>query len=103
MEVAGDPHDFMLAYNQLDKNSAVYRKIIETIDNLKNDNLVGKRIKQKQIPLYYIRKHDVNAVYKVNLPNYFRLIYGILAIHGEKKAILMELFDHGKYNKRFGY
>ena len=65
--------------------------------------MLGIRIKQKQIPRYYVKKHDVNAVYKVDLPNHFRLIYGILVIHGERKALLMELFDHGEYNKRFGY
>ncbi|MGI0056256.1 MAG: hypothetical protein ACREAK_02645, partial [Nitrosarchaeum sp.] len=87
----------------LDKNSAIYRKIKSIIDDLKNDVVVGVRLKQKQIPKYYVKKHDVNAIYKVDLPNYFRLIYGILVIHGEKKVLLMELFDHGKYNKRFGY
>lgn len=103
MDVSGDPDDFIPFYTRLDKNSAIYRKIKNVIDDLKNDHVVGIRLKRKQIPKYYIRKHDVNAIYKVDLPNYFRLIYGILVIHGEKKALLMELFDHDKYNKRFGY
>ena len=50
-----------------------------------------------------MRKHDVNAVFKIDLPGYWRLVYGILVIHGEKKALLMELFDHAAYDKRFGY
>lgn len=101
--MSGDPDDFMLAYARLNKNSSMYKKINDVIDALKNDRVLGIRIKQKQIPRYYIRKHDVNAVYKVDLPNHFRLIYGILVIHGERKSLLMELFDHGEYNKRFGY
>lgn len=103
MEVAGDPDDFMPVYAKLSKDSTMYNKIKDVIDDLRNDKIVGIRLKQKQIPQYYIKKHDINAVYKVDLPNYFRLIYGILVIHGEKKALLMELFDHKKYNKRFGY
>lgn len=103
MDVSGDPDDFMPVYTRLDKNSAIYRKIKNIIDDLKNDHIVGIRLMRRQIPKYYVRKHDINAIYKVDLPNYFRLIYGILVIHGEKKALLMELFDHDKYNKRFGY
>ena len=101
--MSGDPDDFMPVYTGLDKNSAIYRKIKSIIVDLKNDVIVGVRLKQKQIPKYYVKKHDVNAIYKVDLPNYFRLIYGILVLHGEKKVLLMELFDHDKYNKRFGY
>jgi hypothetical protein len=103
LEVAGDPDDFMPVYSELSKNSSMYKKIRDVIDDLKNDKVIGIRLKQKQIPRYYVKKHDVNAVYKVDPPNYFRLIYGVLVIHGEKKALLMELFDHDKYNKRFGY
>ncbi len=55
------------------------------------------------IPKYYLKRHDVNVVFKVDLPDHWRLVYGITAIHNEKKALLMELFDHEKYNRRFGY
>lgn len=65
--------------------------------------MIGTRIKLNQVPSYYMRKHDVNAVFKIDLPGYWRLVYGILVIHGEKKALLMELFDHAAYDKRFGY
>lgn len=103
LEVAGDPTDFIPVFNRLDKNGALYKKVQETIKNLKNDRIVGIRIKLSQVPSYYVRKHDVNAVFKVDLPVAWRLIYGILVIHDEKKALLMELFDHNSYNKRFGY
>ena len=103
LEVSGDPVDFIPAFNHLKKDLLRYNAVRDVINNLKHDKLVGIRIKQKQIPQYYIKKHDVNAIFKVDLPGYWRLIYGILVIHGEKKVLLMELFDHGKYNKRFGY
>jgi hypothetical protein len=103
LEVAGDPVDFIPAFNQLKKDTLLYNEVRSVINNLKRDKIIGVRIKQEQIPRHYIKKHDVNAVFKVDLPGYWRLIYGILSIHGEKKALLMELFDHNKYNKRFGY
>ena len=103
MEVAADEDDFMLVYNSLDKNSALYQAVNDVINNLKNNKMNGVRLKREQIPKYYIRKHDINAVYKVNLPGHWRLVYGIITIHNEKKSLLVELFDHKKYNKRFGY
>jgi hypothetical protein len=103
LEVAGDLTDFISVFNRLDKNNALYKKVQETIRDLKNDRSVGIRIKLSHVPKYYIRKHDVNAIFKVDLPGAWRLIYGILVIHGEKKTLLMELFDHNSYNKRFGY
>lgn len=103
MQVAGDPDDFIPVFNGLDKKGATYKKIQGVIKDLKNDRIVGIRIKLKQVPSYYIQKHDVNAVFKVDLPSAWRLIYGILVIHDEKKALLMELFDHNSYDKRFGY
>lgn len=103
LETGGDPDDFIPIYNSLPKDGPLYKAIQETIHSLKSDTIVGIHLKQNQIPKYYLKKHDVNAVYKVDLPGYWRLIYGITAIHGEKKAYFMELFDHEKYNKRFGY
>jgi len=103
LEVAGDPNDFIPVYNSLNTKSATYKKIQEIISELKNDHSVGLRIKVNQIPRYYIRRHDINALFKIDLPEAWRLIYGIITIHEERKAILLELFDHGSYEKRFGY
>ncbi|MGI0069059.1 MAG: hypothetical protein ACREAN_02245 [Nitrosopumilaceae archaeon] len=103
METRGDPDDFMPIYNALPQDEPLFKTVRDVIENLKSDKIVGKHLKREQIPKYYLKKHDVNAVYKVDLPGYWRLIYGITAIHGEKMALLMELFDHEKYNKRFGY
>lgn len=101
--MAGDPVDFISRFNRLNANSATYKKIQDVITSLKNDQIVGIRIRLNQIPPHYIKKHDVNAVFKVDLPNAWRLIYGIIAIHDVRKAIIMEIFDHNSYNKRFGY
>lgn len=103
MEVAGDPVDFIPVFNELDVNNVIYKKVQDIITELKNEQIIGVRIKLSQIPKYYIKRHNINAVFKVDLPSAWRLVYGITSIHDERKAILMELFDHNSYNKRFGY
>ena len=63
----------------------------------------GIHLKLSKVPKYYKNQHDLNTYYKVVLPKNWRLIYGILSINGQKKALLLELFDHKKYDKRFGF
>lgn len=104
MEVGGDPDDFMKVFNSLDKNSVIYRDVKQVIRSLKDrDELIGVHLQRNKVPKHYIKKHGVDAYYKVELPDNWRLIYGIISIQGMKKALLMELFDHVKYNKRFRF
>ncbi|MFY9300415.1 MAG: hypothetical protein WAO91_04430 [Candidatus Nitrosotenuis sp.] len=60
---------------------------------------------KKQIPSYYITRHNVQILYRVKLPHHWRLIYTIITLHERTKpnALLLELPDHNKYDKRFGY
>jgi hypothetical protein len=103
MEVAGDPDDFMPIYSGLDKTGDIYKDIERTKEDLKKDKIVGKHLQRDKVPKYYIRKYGFNAYFKVVLPENWRLIYGITSIDKEKYAILMEVFDHIDYNKRFGF
>ena len=103
MEVRGDPEDFMPIYTNLDEGP-----LLAAIDNVKtelqNNKIVPEHVKRNQIPKYYIRKHKVQTLYRVELPHYWRLIYTLLTFEdGEQGALLMEVFDHDAYNKRFGY
>ena len=103
MEVAGDQKDFIPIFTGFKKNNSIRCEVQTVINNLKKDKIIGVHLQYKKIPKYYLDKHDVNAVYKVELPNSWRLIYGILTIHSEKSALMMELFNHDDYNKRFGF
>ena len=50
-----------------------------------------------------MKKHNVQVLYHVEMPHYWRLIYTIMTFKDNtKRAILLELFDHHAYNKRFG-
>lgn len=103
MEVAGDPDDFMPVFSSLDKKGQIFKDIDKAIKELKKDKIVGIHLQRDKVPKYYIKKHDCNAYFKVVLPENWRLIYGITSIDKEKGALLMEVFDHVGYNKRFGF
>lgn len=103
MKTMGDKKDFNPIFSKLDKESALFKTVQSVIDNLKKDITPGERIKYKQIPKYYIKRHDVDNAFHVYLPEGMRLIYSITMYKGEKTAFLMELTDHGNYENRFKY
>ena len=103
MEVAGAPDDFMPIFSSLDKKGQIFKDIDKAIKELKKDKIVGTHLQRDKVPKHYIKKHDCNAYYKVVLPENWRLIYGILSINKEKRALLMEVFDHVDYNIRFNF
>ena len=103
MEVLGDVDDFDPAFSALPKNSALRKDVQGVIDNLKNNVMPGKRIKYKQIPKYYIKRHDIDNAYHIYLPEGMRLIYSITTYQDKETAFLMELTDHKSYERRFKY
>ena len=103
LEVNGDPDDFYPIYKKMDEKNEIKKDVNQLIHLLKNDQIPGIHLKLTLVPKYYKDKHDINTYYKVVLPQNWRLIYGILSINGQKNALLIELFDHGKYDKRFNF
>lgn len=104
MDVRGDKRDFTSVYESLPDGS-IKNIVKEVIESLKADSIVGEHIKRKQIPKYYIKRHNVQILYRVALPNGWRLIYTLTTFNEGKKpkVLLLELMDHDQYNKRFGY
>ncbi len=103
MEVKGDPDNFIPVFSNLDKKGQIFKDINKAIQNLKKDKKVGVHLQRKKVPKYYIKKHDYNAYFKVILPDNWRLIYGVISIHNEKQALIMEVFTHEDYDKRLGF
>ena len=107
LKVKGEPGDFIAVYESLKKNkkqnTALLTSIQNIIDSLKNDQMVGNHIKRNQIPKYYIKKHDVQVLYRVELPKFWRLAYTIITINHVKQALILDLLDHKSYDKRWGY
>jgi len=103
VRVLGDKKDFDPVFSRLDKKSILFKDILGVIDNLKNDILVGQRIKFEKIPKYYTKRHGIDNAFHVYLPEGMRLVYSISIYQGNKTAFLMELTDHKNYEQRFGY
>jgi hypothetical protein len=54
-------------------------------------------------PKGYSTKHNINSLYKYDLPNGWRLIYTVKGSQLEILSIIIEWFDHKGYERRFKY
>ena len=104
MDIRVDKKDFLRIYENLPKGT-IKNAVDEVIQALKNDSIVGEHVKHEKIPHYYTQRHNVQVLYRVALPQYWRLIYTFQTFteREKPKVLLLELMDHAKYNKRFGY
>lgn len=90
-----------------EKNSKFHRQLLIAIerakDNLLIDSHYGIQIKKKFIPNELIKRYSIINLWKINLPNHWRMIYTITGNELEIISILLEFMDHKDYNKLFGY
>ncbi|MBU2638634.1 MAG: hypothetical protein KJ955_06685 [Nanoarchaeota archaeon] len=87
--------------------SSVHQSIFRSIERvkgwLKENPFAGDQIKKGQIPDYYIQKYGVTNLWRIELSNYWRLIYTIQSNEVEVIDFVLGIIDHKEYDKKFGY
>jgi len=79
-------------------------KIIDKgIAKLKRDREAGKRISKQLMPREYLVKYGVTNLWKLNLDRYWRMIYTIVGDDVRLVSIIIEVLNHKKYDRKFGY
>ena len=82
----------------------ILNAITKKIEIIKSNPHYGDPIAKSRIPKEYINKYEISNLFRVELPNYWRMLYSL--IDGETKieiiAFVLDLIDHPTYNKKFG-
>jgi len=73
------------------------------VAKLKRDREAGKRIPRRLIPREYAVKYGVTNLWKLNLDRYWRMIYTIVGDEVRLVSIIIEVLNHKKYDRKFGY
>ena len=85
--------------------NTILNAITKKIEIIKENPHYGNPIAKKLIPKEYIKKYEITNLFRVKLPNYWRMLYSL--IDGETKieiiAFVIDLLDHSTYNKKFNY
>ncbi|MEK6969466.1 MAG: hypothetical protein AABW48_03490 [Nanoarchaeota archaeon] len=94
---------FLELKKRQDKEAQILIKSVERIILILKDNpLYGDPINKTLIPEVF-RKEGIKNLYRVELSNYWRMIYTIEGSNVEIFLFVLSLVDHKKYNKMFGY
>ena len=79
--------------------------ITKKIELIKSDPHYGDPIAKNLIPKQYIKKYEIKNLFRIELPNYWRMLYSLK--DGDTKieiiAFVLDIVDHLEYNKKFGY
>jgi len=79
-------------------------KLIEKgINKLKYDYKYGDHVSKEKIPKEYVEKYGVKNLWKLDLSSFWRLIYTVRGTEIEVISVLLEVLDHKKYDRKFGY
>lgn len=95
------------SFKKLSEGKSEEKQLLKQISNafekLEKDAEKGNKIPRKLWPKEYIEKYEINNLYKINLPNGWRLIYTIKAENISILAIVLEWLKHKDYEKKFNY
>lgn len=80
---------------------SIFKAIGSKTALIKDNPHYGDAIPKRLIP----KEYGVDNLFRVELPNFWRMLYSLE--EGESKieiiAFVLDIVDHKKYNKRFGY
>jgi hypothetical protein len=89
--------------------SKIARSLISAIDKkveiIKRNRNYGQVIPRNLIPREYQLKYDVTTVFRVELPDFWRMLYTVKKESNEIEVLgfILDIVNHKKYNKIFGY
>src|SRR3989338_2723124 len=99
-------------YNYLEQQ-ATHSKIESSIFNafhqkkelIRANPHYGDPVAKRLIPGEYVIKYGITNLFRVELPNYWRMLYSLTEGETEIEiiAFVLDVIDHDKYNKKFGY
>ena|SRR3989344_5716778 len=98
-------------YEYLNKqapNSKSDKMMLNAINNklelIKSNFHYGNPISKKLIPNEYTIKYGTTNLFRVELPNFWRMLYTLTDNEKiEIIAFVLDIIDHNDYNKKFGY
>ena len=95
------------AFDELEHSTTedrtLYKFLNQALENLEENAFTGIQIPKKQIPKEYIRKYNIDNMWKYNLPNAWRLLYSVARDKVIVLSIILDWLDHKTYNRKFKY
>lgn len=96
--------DLEKSFYSLKENDPIRKAIVRAIKDLQKNAFSGIHIPKRLIPKEYIKRYEINNLWKYDLPNGWRLLYTVTPENEvELISAILEWFDHKSYERRFKY
>ncbi|MGA1847875.1 MAG: hypothetical protein ACMUHB_00920 [Thermoplasmatota archaeon] len=84
---------------------SILNSITKKVDLVKANPHYGNPYSKKMIPEEYIEKYGITNLFRVELSNYWRMLYTLTDGGSvvEIIAFVLDIVDHKTYDKKFGY
>ncbi len=79
------------------------KSIDREIGNLKIDPQKGRHIPRRNVPKQAVMRYKTDRLWKLDLVGFWRMIYTITGDQVKIITFILEIMDHDRYNKVFGY
>ena len=86
--------EFTRFYKSLGKTDPLKNQLDEAMDLLKKDPTMGNRIKTNLWPKKYMRKYDINNLYRYRAGSNWRVIYTVLGKPDGLICVILDALDH---------
>ena len=86
-------------------DQTILKAINKKVELIKANPHYGNPIAKKLIPQEYKDKYNVSNLFRVELPNFWRMLYTLTdgELNIEIIAFVLDVIDHPTYDKKFGY
>ena len=83
----------------------ILKAINKKVELIKSNPHFGNPIAKNKIPNEYKNKYEITNLFRVELPAAWRMLYTLAEGESEIEivAFVLDIFDHKKYDKKFGY
>jgi hypothetical protein len=88
------------------RNEREHKLLLKGIEKLKMEYRSGVHISKKEHKKafeYYRKKYGVENLWKLNVSRDWRMTYTVISDGSEVISFILDLMDHKRYNKIFGY
>jgi len=105
-EEAREVFEYLNAQSEKSKiEKSILNSIKQKAELIKSNFQYGDPIAKALIPKEYIQKYGITNLFRVELPNFWRMLYSIQ--EGENQieiiAFVLDILDHKNYDKKFNY
>ena len=95
--------------NEQAPKSKIERSILTAIHKksefIKANPHYGDPVAKRLMPKEYVQKYEITNLFRVELPNFWRMLYTLTDGESEIEiiAFVLDVISHKKYDKKFGY